>query len=414
MPSSDGHSSDINFKKKAKNTGEQAMTDLERFKAVAHFAQPDYIPIFGFPGAPGMSWGCMRKTHERLVATGMPASVGGILDLGGQWRDVEGWMRYWGTTGPIGLDFALSWGAEGFQTTRRIENGFEIIECESGAITRQVVDNDITYSMPEFIRYPVRDWDSWEFYKARQTPRQFMSREEMEAHCRRYDLRVKPLYIACGGPYGIARGLLGPEALSLAFYDDPELVHDIVKWHLQRVRRDIFPLIERLRPEIVTLGEDLCYNHGMLLSPAVFDEFFGVYYQEVCACAHAHGVDLVAVDTDGNAMEFTSVAARYGFNALYPYEVKAGNNLFVLRERHPDFVFFGWLEKETVNEGNEALIEPEIMSKVPPLLARGGYFPNGDHGIQPLVTFPALCTFMTLLHEVCNNPEGEFPRQKLS
>lgn len=387
------------------------MKDLERFKAIAHFEQPDYVPIFGFPGAPGMSWGCMRLTHERLVETGMPPHVGGCLDRGGQWRDVEGWMRYWGTTGPIGLDFSISWGAEGFKTTCRVENGFEIIESESGAIIRQVVDNDITYSMPEFVRYPVRDRDSWELYKARHTPRQFMSREDMEANCRRYDHREKPLCIGCGSTYGMVRGLMGTEAASLAFYDDPELVHDIVQWHLQGVRRDVFPLIERLRPEIVGIGEDLCYNHGMLVSPELFDTFFGAYYQEVCDCAHANGVDIVAIDTDGNAMEFTSVAARYGVNAIYPYEVKAGNDLFALRERHPDFVFFGWLEKETVNEGNEAMIEPEIMSKVPALLSRGGYFPNGDHGIQPLVTFPALCKFMTLLHEVCNNPEGEFPRK---
>ena len=91
-------------------------------------------------------------------------------------------------------------------------------------------------------------------------------------------------------------------------------------------------------------------------------------------------------------------------------EVKAGNDLFDLRAKHPDFVFFGWLEKESVNEGNEDTIEPEIMGKVPRLLEHGRYFPNGDHGLQPLITFPNLCRFMTLLHEVCGNPEGEFPR----
>ena len=386
------------------------MTDRERFKAMAHFEQPDYVPIFGFPGAPGMSWGCMRHTHDRLIATGMPADVGGCMELGWQWRDVAGWMRYWGTTGPIGVDFGLSWGAEGFKSTSRFEDGFEIIECESGALTRQVIENDITYIMPEYVRYPVRDRASWEFFKARHTPRQFMSAEDIEANCRRFDQRDKPLCLGASGGYGMVRGLLGPEAASLMFYDDPELVHDMMHWCLEQTRRDVFPLIERLHPESVAMGEDLCYNHGMLLSPAQFDEFFGPHYQEICDCAFANGVDMVAVDTDGNAMEFTDVAARYGVNAINPYEVKAGNDLFALRERHPSFVLFGWLEKETVNEGNEAMIEPEIMSKVPPLLADRGYFPNGDHGLQPMVTFPALCRFMTLLHEVCGNPEGEFPR----
>ncbi|NPV47126.1 MAG: hypothetical protein HPY69_09200 [Armatimonadetes bacterium] len=385
------------------------MNDRERFLAVCRGEKPDYVPIFGFPGSPGMSRGAMKYTHDRLVATGMPAHVGGCY-INYVSQDVESWYRYWGTTGPIGLDFGLAWGAEGFRTEVRVEDGFEIIEDECGAITRQVLENDITYSMPEFIRYPVRDWDSWLFYKQRTTPRQFMSREDMEANCRRFDDRTMPLVISAGSTYGTVRGLMGTEAASLAIYDAPDLIHDIVQTTLQRVRDDAFPLIERLRPEVVGIGEDLCYNHGMLLSPAQFEEFCGDYYREVCDCAFANGVELVAVDTDGNAMEFTGVAAACGVNAIHPYEAKAGNDLFALRDEFPEFVLFGWLEKECVNEGNEAMIEPEIMGKVPPLLARGRYFPNGDHGIQPPVTFPNLCRFMTLLHEVCDNPEGEFPR----
>ena len=385
------------------------MDHRERFKAIAHFEEPDYVPIFGFHGAPGMSRGCMKLTHDRLVATGMPAHVGGCYE-NWQCRDVESWYRYWGTTGPIGPDFGLAWGAPGFKSTTRTEGGFEIIESESGAVTRQVIHNDITYSMPEFIRFPVRDRASWELYRERMTPREFMSREEMEKRCRRFDRRSMPLCVGAGGTYSHIRGLLGPAGVSLAIYDDPALLHDIVRWHFEHVRQYVFPLIERLRPEVVAMGEDLCYTHGMLLSPKHFREFCMPYYRAVCECAFASGADMVAVDTDGNAMEFVALAEECGVNAIYPFEVKAGNDLFALRKAHPDFVFFGWLEKETVNEGNEGMIEPEIMSKVPPLLKVGGYFPNGDHGIQPPVTFPNLCRFMTLLHEVCGNPEGEFPR----
>jgi hypothetical protein len=385
------------------------MNDLERFKAVASFAEPDYVPIFGFPGAPGMSRGCMKPTHDQLVASGMPAWVGGCYE-GGVFHDVESWYRYWGTTGCILPDFTIGRGAEGFRRTVRIEGEFEVIESENGAITRQVLNNDITYSMPEFVRYPVRDRASWEFYRERTTPRQVMAADELERRCRVLDKRTMPLCLSCGSTYGRVRGLLGTEGVSLALYDDPGLVHDIIARELRNAREFIFPLIERLRPEIVGCGEDLCYNHGMLLSPSHFEEFCAPFYREVSACARAHGAVITAVDTDGNAMEFTGIARACGVNAIYPYEVKSGNDLFKLRESYPDFVLFGWLEKEVVNEGNEALIEPEISAKVPALLKHGGYFPNGDHGIQPMITFPNLCRFMTLLHEACGNPEGEFPR----
>ncbi len=386
------------------------MNDLERFLAIVRGETPDYVPIFGFPGAPGMSRGAMRKTHDRLIATGMPAWVGGCYEEHYVCRDVEGWKHYWGTTDPLGIDFGLARGARGWKHTRRVEGDFEIIEEETGAVTRQVLENDVTYSMPEFRSYHVRDRASWEFYRERATPTARMPADEMEANCRRFDRRERPLCVGAGGAYSFLRGLFGPEKCSTMLYDDPGLLHEMMDWHLARTREYSFPLIERLRPEIVAMGEDLCYNHGMLLSPRQFDEFCGPYYRAVVAAARAAGAALVAVDTDGNAMQFTEVAARYGVNAIYPYEVKAGNDLFALRRRFPDFVLFGGLEKETVNEGNEAAIAPEIRGKVPPLLAQGRYFPNGDHGIQPPVTFPNLCRFMTVLHEVCRNPEGTFPR----
>ena len=103
------------------------MNEKERFLAVARFEKPDYVPIFGFGGAPGMSGGVLKNTHDHLIATGMPKHVGGCVD---NWKmhDLESWHRYWGTTGQIDLDFSPAWGAEGFRTTTRREGDFEIID----------------------------------------------------------------------------------------------------------------------------------------------------------------------------------------------------------------------------------------------------------------------------------------------
>lgn len=386
------------------------MNQRERFLAVVKGETPDYIPLFGFPGAPGMSGGALKWTHRRLVETGMPAWVGGCSE---DWvnRDVESWYQYWGTCGPLHLDFDLPRDAVGMKSTRRVEDGYEIIEDEAGTVTRQIVDNANQYSMPEFVRFPVRDRASWEFWRDRSTAHGRMPADEMEARCRPYDERSRPLFIHARGFYSFLRGLWGDEDVGYALYDDPELIHEMCAWNGRQNREYVFPLIERLKPEAVVMGEDLCYNHGMLLSPDQFDLYCGAYYRELCDCARANGVSLVAVDSDGNVMEYVPLAARYGINGLYPCEVKAGNDLFALRRQLPDFVLCGWLEKEVVNEGHEGLIREEILRKVPPLLQQRFYFPNGDHGIQPPVTFPNLCKFMTLLHEVCGNPEGLFPRQ---
>ena len=80
----------------------------------------------------------------------------------------------------------------------------------------------------------------------------------------------------------------------------------------------------------------------------------------------------MTVDSDGCAMELAPLVAECGMNAMHPFEAKGGNDLFALRRKLPKFICMGWIEKETVNEGREATIEPEIMRQVPPLLRLGG------------------------------------------
>ena len=386
------------------------MAPIERFKAVCHFEKPDYVPIFGLHGAPGMSHGAMRKTHERLVETGMPDRVDGCHSLSKR-GSTETWHRYWGTTGPIFLNFFPSdLGGPGIKSERRIEGDREIIEYETGALTSQVIENDVTYAMPEFIRYHVTDRKSWEFYRDRTARGPVWSAERIDEASRPFDNRDRPLCVSVGSTWGRLRGLMGPYAASTVLYDDPQLAHEILDYGLRQAETYLFPAIESVRPEILGTGEDCCFNHGMLLSPKHFREFCAPFYRRIGEIARDCGVDMVVIDTDGNAMELVPLLEECGVNAVCPFEVKAGNDLFALRERHPNFILMGWLEKEVVNEGNAHLIEPEIMGKVPRLLEHGGYFPNGDHGIQPLVTFDNLCKFMTLLHEVTGNPEGEFPR----
>ncbi len=203
---------------------------------------------------------------------------------------------------------------------------------------------------------------------------------------------------------------MGPAAACTILYDDPDLARDIIAAGQRDFETYTVPVIERLRPDILIVWEDSCYNHGMFISPQHFREFCAPYYRRVCEVAHDCGVDMVGMDSDGNVMDLVPLVEECGLNAMYPFEPKGGNDLFALRERHPRFLLMGWLEKEVVNEGNDRLIRDEILSKAPRLLQLGGYFPNLEHAIQPMATFESLCRFMTLLHEVTDNPEGEFPR----
>ncbi len=386
------------------------MTDLDRFLCVCHGEQPDYVPIFGFAGAPGLSGGVLRQLHRRLVAQGMPDWVDGSVSLS-EGYTLDTWHGYWGTTAPIYADFfPADAGGPGFKVETCVEDDWVTISSETGAVTRQPVDNDEIYFMPHYVSYDVRDRASWEFYRDRTTPGPAWSSERIDEAARKFDNRDRPLAVGAGSTWGWLRGLMGPEMACTILHDDPALAHDILDYQTWIRRTYVFPMIERLRPEIIATGEDMCYNHGLLISPRHFREFCAPAYREIGDVARDCGVTMVAVDTDGNFMELVPLLDECGVNAIFPAEAKAGNDLFALRERHPDFLLMGWLEKECVNEGMEHLIEPEVLGKVPRLLASGRYFPNLEHAPQPMATFDNFRRFMTLLHDVTNNPEGTFPR----
>lgn len=399
------------------------MNELERFKAIVNFDKPDYVPIFAFPGACGVSWGLMEKDRLRLVEQGMPEwvgksdyKIGGKVDYWQNYFDKEyykSWQKYWGTTGPITLDFFPAEQCGEIKSESKIEDDFEIIRYETGAETRQVINNDISYSMPEFRSFHVRDRKSWEFYRDKTAPGVRWPYEKIRFECKKYKNRTKPLTIQLNGTWGHnLRGLMGPEKASTVLFDEPELAKEIINYYADINREYLFPLIDYLKPEIVLVGEDICYNHGMIISPNQFREFCFPLYKMIEEVVHDNNIDVFTVDTDGNAMEFAELIRECGVNSIHPFEVKAGNDLFLLRDKHPDFVMFGWLEKEVLNKGNEHMIYNEIFSKVPRLVDKGGYFPNVDHGIQPYVSFESLCKFMTVLHEVSGNPEGEYQRIK--
>jgi uroporphyrinogen decarboxylase len=372
------------------------MTELERFLAVVRFQPVDYHPLLMAHAVGSVHKGA----YDRLHREGLPPEV----------NDHATWFRYWGC---MTWDKAPSIGtdAPGIRTESWQEGDYEFVRSETGAITRQVRDNDLTYSMPEFVEFDVRDRPSWERYRELTTPRR-ADTDRLEALRAAHAGRTRPLAVHCGGTWGTVRNLMGPERALLALYDDPELVHDILDHLLDGLERFTFPLLRALRPEVITMWEDFCYNHGMLISPHAFREFCAPYYRRVAEVARECGARYLTVDCDGKVDEFVALLEEVGFNGIQPLEQVCGNPVVEYRLRHPRMVFHGGIEKEIVNAGNGDRIEPELAGKVPEMIRAGGCFPMFDHGLQPTIGFAEMCRAMTRLHDLCGSPPGlgKFPR----
>jgi hypothetical protein len=372
------------------------MNELERFNAVVGFGRPDYWPLVTVWGLGYIHNAGLAKLHRE----GLPAEV----------NDLESWCRYWGQCTFEGVG-SLGDGAPGIREERSVEGGFEVIRYETGALTRQVIDNDNVYSMPQFVEFHVRDRATWEVYRDLTTPRR-KATERLGEWSSRLSGRTRPLKIECGGTWGDIREEMGPERALLALYDCPDLVREMMAyklWFFEEFRR---PVIEALRPEVINVWEDFAYNHGMLISPAAFREFCAPFYRRVAEVGRDCGARLMIVDCDGKIDEFVGLLEEVGFNGTWPVEQVCGNDVLAYRARQGRFIFAGGIEKEIVNSGAGGRIEPELVPKVPEMLEKGGYLPMFDHALQPDVGFEELRRCMTRLHQICGSPEdlGEFPR----
>ncbi|HBO43808.1 MAG TPA: hypothetical protein DD670_07730 [Planctomycetaceae bacterium] len=388
------------------------MNHIERFRAVCRGDAVDYVPVLGLPGASGVAFGgAWGDVYRRLIETGMPNSVEGWTETNAFLPEASlPWSEYWGTLSPISASFWACDQPGRVRHVKKVRNGYELIEYETGAVTRQVLNNDDAYSMPSFESHHVRDRQSWDHYKRCMSPSPPWSADKVVEACRPFQTRDRPLCMNLGSTWGGLRDLMGPERACTVMYDEPELAREIVEWQRDMRRAYQFPLVECLRPEIVLLHEDCCYNHGMMINPRHFTELCGESYREVAQLKSDMGIEMFAVDSDGDVARLIPVIEELGADAVYPMEAKANRDLAALARANPKFILLGGLEKEVVNEGNERLIESEIRGKAPALLERGRYFPNIDHTLQPMCTFDNLRRFMTVLHEVLGNPEGSFPR----
>jgi len=193
------------------------------------------------------------------------------------------------------------------------------------------------------------------------------------------------------GGYMYLRSLVGPEEICYMFIDNPHLIHKMMRAWLDLaeavtawVQRSVGVGIDEL-----FLAEDICYNHGLLISPDMVREFLLPYYQQLLADIRSRqpGRRLhFQVDTDGNCREAVDLYREVGMDVMSPFEVAAGNDVVAIGRKYPDLVMTGGIDKRVLAAGTGA-IDEFINRVMPPMVKRGGFIPTCDHGVPDNVPY---------------------------
>ena len=236
-----------------------------------------------------------------------------------------------------------------------------------------------TLALPE--DYPVRTMDDW----LRLRPHYAFSEERFadgwEAGALAAREAGSALCVGIPGGYDTPRQLMGDAAACMAYYDQPELMHDILKTLGDTAVRLLDRITKTVPVDVVNVHEDMAGRSGPLAGPAQVREFIAPYYHRVWDLAAGRGARLFDQDSDGDMNAVIEAFLDAGINCMHPMEPAANMDVVAIRREYcRRLAFHGGLDKHVIRRGREEIVA-ELEHKIPPMVATGGCVLGLDHRI---------------------------------
>ncbi|MFC1452858.1 uroporphyrinogen decarboxylase family protein [Verrucomicrobiota bacterium] len=285
------------------------------------------------------------------------------------------------------------------------DSQYEVVTSCMGATIRRRKDNPSMFY--GHIDHPVKTRADWEAYKERliaSSPGR-LPEDWQTVVAPRLNASEDPVGLSLY-PFFFRFGFysMGMERFLTAFYEEPDLMHDIFSYYGRFVTETIRPLLGTVALDYVLLTEDLAGKNGPLISPKIYEEFWYPYQDPIVEMLRAAGVPLICEWTAGRFDVLLPSMLAHGINCTWPLEVLAGMDAPALRERFGcDLAMGGNIAKEAVIAGPEA-IDREI-ERLMPLMREGGFIPGLDDMASPDMPFPHYRYLVERLQSIRTGPD---------
>lgn len=243
--------------------------------------------------------------------------------------------------------------------------------------------------MPEFLDHPVKDQRTWEenvkWRLDPNSPERYADLQERMKTAQAAAAQGLMISQNLIGGYMYLRSLIGPGDLLYMFCEQPELIHDCMNSWLQVADAVIAHHQQYVTLDEIYMAEDICYNHGALISPDMMREFLFPYYQQLIDNVRKRQIDksrhlYIHIDTDGNTNPVIPIYQEIGMDVMSPFEVAAGCDVVEIGMKYPNLVMFGGIDKRILATSKEE-IDRHLERILPTMRQRGGYIPTCDHGV---------------------------------
>jgi hypothetical protein len=236
-----------------------------------------------------------------------------------------------------------------------------------------------THALP--MNFPVQTMDDWlrvkPFYEF--APDRINWDEVAAARRAREEGALIRAYMP--GAFDMPRDLMGEEVACLAYYEQPELMADIMATLTTTTRRVLEPIAAVLPIDQLSVHEDFAGKSGPLVGPAQIIEHFRPYYRAIWEPLAARGAKIFQLDTDGNINAVIPALLDCSVTCIYPMEPAAGMDMVALRQQFGRrLAMLGGIDKHVLRQ-DRAAIRRELEYKLQPLMREGGVVFGLDHEI---------------------------------
>ncbi len=236
-----------------------------------------------------------------------------------------------------------------------------------------------TIALP--LDYPVRTMDDWLKVKPWY---QFDAGRLADgwADQARADLAAgKVLCSSMPGGFDEPRQLMGEEELCVAYYTQPDLIHDMLQTMGETAERVLDIVTAEVPIDMLFVHEDMAGKSGPLAGPGQIEEFIAPYYRRVWDLVSSRGARLFDQDSDGDMKPVLDAFLAAGVNCMHPMEPAAGMDVVELREAYGErFAFYGGIDKHVMRRSQPEIVA-ELERKLQPVIASGGCVIGLDHRI---------------------------------
>jgi len=332
----------------------EKLTSKQRFLTALAGQQPDRVPLFDF-----------------LFSTNLYEHVLGHKP------------ETYNSEDAIALTNAL--GLDGVHIAAGAADFFEAISPTSDTVigewgTTQKIDTTVSWPTGGPFNHPVRNRSDWNNYEV---PDPY-AKGRMEPVKTAVELAGGHLAIigSVSGPYSHGSWITGLDTMSLLFYDDPALAHEILdaisEWDIAVGRQMV-----EIGVDVLLIAEDMGANQGPLMSMAHFKEFVLPYFAKIVSAFRQTGLPVI-MHNDGRIWNFLDDLVATGISAYHPMERSAGMDLGIVKRQYGHQICpIGNVDnKEILREGIVSEVEQQVIACLRQAAPGGGYILASDHSLN--------------------------------